>query len=531
MITPGQMLGIPKFSEWYPGQEDIFRQLVDWMSGDNRFACAPIPTGFGKSLLGMLTAYWGDTRTAYLTGTKGLQAQLMTDFEPIKLKEITGRGSYVCNEYPTFFTDSAPCTYGFQCPARDTCQYFSRLDQVRRAQLVSANYSYWLYQHEYSDGLSTLPSDVPPVTSGNPFGLLVLDEGHTAASWIESFMRVELDEKELDRFDLPLPESWDGWQDAAQELAYELGLEERQLKNTIGEYGGVNVPTSLRSRYKWIRALNAKVTRIVRARDVWIPEPKESTINFTPLDPRVHNRSLFRDVPKILIMSAVMTARAAEELGIPEPTWIESTSRFDPKNSPFTHIKTVRVDFRWTEEMKRRWVAQVDNILRTRRDKKGIIHTGSYERAEIIRANSRYKDQILTHTTRTTIPTVERFKRSGPGTVLVSPSVTTGYDFPGDQCEFIIWGKVPYPFTNTPLAKARKALDNTWSDWEAMKSLVQGAGRGNRKESDRCEVFIIDDHWGHFWRERKGFAPKWFQERVQSSVGIIPPPLEKVIGG
>ena len=60
-----------------------------------------------------------------------------------------------------------------------------------------------------------------------------------------------------------------------------------------------------------------------------------------------------------------------------------------------------------------------------------------------------------------------------------------------------------------------------------MKTLVQGAGRGNRKESDRCEIFIIDDHWGHFWMNHQSFAPAWFKERVQKPTGIIPQPLEE----
>jgi ATP-dependent DNA helicase DinG len=530
MISPSQMLGIPKFAEWYPGQEYIFQQLVAWMNSSNRFACCPIPTGFGKSLLGILTAWWGSTRTAYVTSTKGLQDQLMDDFQTLHLREIKGRGSYVCDEYPTFFTDAAPCTYGVSCSARDTCQYFSRLDRARDAQLVSTNYSYWLHQHGHSDGISHSPSAIPPETGGNPFGLLILDEGHTAAQWIESYMRVELDSRELDRFSSPNPTSWDKWRAEAARLVYGLREEEKELKDRMLGYGGAP-PGKLRSDHKWIRILLGKVENVAAARGEWVPEEDgDGGMIFTPLDVREHNQTLFMQVPKILIMSAVMTPRAAEELGVLGPTWIQPSSPFDPANSPFTHIRTARVDFRWTGEMKKRWVAQIDNILRTRRDRKGIIHTGSYERAQIILANSRYRDQILTHTSRTTSKVVQEFKRSKAGTILVSPSITTGYDFPGEECEFIVWGKVPYPYTNTVLAKARKKIDATYADWEAMKTLVQGAGRGNRKEDDRCEVFIVDDHWAHFWKYHSDFAPGWFRERVQGSVDLIPPPLEKLNG-
>ena len=528
MLTPAQMLGLPKFDQWYPGQEYIFEQLVEWMNGENRFACAPIPAGFGKTLLAILTAFWGQTRTAYLTSTKGLQAQLMDDFGEIELKEIMGRGSYVCNEYPTFFTDSAPCTYGFQCPTRDSCQYFSRLAKVKDANLVSTNYSYWLHQHGYSDGMSHLPSNIPPVTSGNPFGLLILDEAHTAARWIESYKKVELDHKDLDRFESQADETWEWWQSHATHILPELTREESDLREEVQGYAGADVPTALRSDYKWIRQLAAKVGKLSRARDEWVPEYEKGIMHFTPIDPRVHNQALFLNVPKILVMSAVMTPRAAKELGIPNPTWIQSNTQFDPARAPFIHVKTIRVDYKWTEAMRIEWVATIDNILRTRRDRKTIIHTGSYERAEIIRANSRFSEDMLVNTPRNIIEVVNRFKRSSPGTILVSPSVTTGYDFPGKECEVIIWGKVPWPFTNTPLAKARKELDETYSDWEAMKTLVQGAARGNRRESDTCEVIIVDDHWTHFWKDNKEFAPEWFHERVNpKSQDLIPAPIQR----
>ena len=527
MLTPGQMLNLPKFSEWYPGQETIFAQLVDWMNGPNRFACAPIPTGFGKTLLGMLTGNWGGTRTAYITSTKGLQKQLMDDFNGIQLREILGRGSYTCNTHPIFYTDSAPCTFGVACDVKASCQYFSRLGQAREAPFVSANYAYWLYQHGYSDGISPVPSPHDAYDVTNPFKLLILDEGHTAARWVESYMRVELDAKEVDRLENHQG-SWQSWQNVASAFHGPLRAEEAELKQEVEEYQG-DPPTKLRSDYKWVRQLVAKLAKLVQAKDRWVPEEDhQGGMVFTPIDPRVHTGALFLDVPKVLIMSAVMTPRAAEELGVKNPTWIQPSSPFDPKRAPFTHIRTTRVDYRWTEVQKRKWVSQIDNILRTRRDRKGIIHTGSYERATIIHEYSKYQDQIITHTTQTTIQAVNRFKQSGPGTILVSPSVTTGYDFPGNECEFIIWGKIPRPFTNTPLAKARQELDKTWSDWEAMKSLVQGAGRGNRKASDICEVFIVDDHWEYFWKNRKSFAPKWFQERVQRSVDLIPTPLVRV---
>ena len=351
--TPAQMLGVPKFSSWYPGQEDIFQQLVEWMQSDSRFACAPIPTGFGKSLLGMLTARWGNTRTAYVTSTKGLQDQLMKDFAGIELKEIMGRNSYVCNEYPTFYTDKAPCTTGLKCPAVDTCTYFSSLAKAKQGSLVSTNYAYWLSQHGYSDGISA-PTDGP-----GPFGLLILDEGHVAAKAIESHVKVSLDDTELEKMDTDLhcDSRFEEWQGAADLILPPLTADFHDLEHEVQGYGG-SAPPSLVKDFRFIRDLLAKLQRIARSKVAWVPEQgQEQGVDFTPISPKDYNGDLFLKVPKVLILSAVMTKRAALELGVDDPTWIEAGSPFPPENAPFTHLKTIRVDYKWTEQMKRQWVS------------------------------------------------------------------------------------------------------------------------------------------------------------------------------
>ena len=56
MTTPSEMLGIKKFDQWYPGQEDLYKQVMDWMGNGAQALGLSVPTGYGKSLLGMLIA-------------------------------------------------------------------------------------------------------------------------------------------------------------------------------------------------------------------------------------------------------------------------------------------------------------------------------------------------------------------------------------------------------------------------------------------------------------------------------------------
>ena len=45
MIPPSQLIGIDKFDSWYPGQQEIWGEMMAWVNDPRkRFAAASIPT-------------------------------------------------------------------------------------------------------------------------------------------------------------------------------------------------------------------------------------------------------------------------------------------------------------------------------------------------------------------------------------------------------------------------------------------------------------------------------------------------------
>ena len=127
------------------------------------------------------------------------------------------------------------------------------------------------------------------------------------------------------------------------------------------------------------------------------------------------------------------------------------------------------------------------------------------------------------HTSRDIAQVVQDFKDAPAPAVLVSPSVTTGYDFPAEECEYIIVGKIPYPDSRSSLAKARQRENSSYTSQLAMEVLVQEAGRGTRSATDRCQVIIVDDTWRWWWPKYQELAPSWFRERVlRSSLNTVP---------
>jgi hypothetical protein len=193
------------------------------------------------------------------------------------------------------------------------------------------------------------------------------------------------------------------------------------------------------------------------------------------------------------------------------------------------------------------WDPRIDQIVGSRLDRKGIIHTTSYKQAKIIMQNSKWSDIMFFNTPDNTRSIVEKFKAADPPAVLVSPSVSTGFYFPVDKCQYQIITKVPFPNTDSAVIKAGRELDPDYTFHWAMQTLCQAYGHGNGSETDVCEMMVIDENFGWFMgqygcpcddpmhctelynkKPRKHFAPKYFLDAIVWS-GSIPsaPPLEE----
>ncbi len=112
---------------------------------------------------------------------------------------------------------------------------------------------------------------------------------------------------------------------------------------------------------------------------------------------------------------------------------------------------------------------------------------------------------------------VDRFKRSDPPSILVSPSMVTGYDFPYDDARYQVIGKIAFPDGRSEVMKARHAKDPEYGYYLAMQSLIQACGRGMRAPDDTCDCFITDDHFSWFMGKCRKMAPKWFLDAVRTT--------------
>jgi Rad3-related DNA helicase len=203
-------------------------------------------------------------------------------------------------------------------------------------------------------------------------------------------------------------------------------------------------------------------------------------------------------------------------------TFKEFKSDFDPRRSPIHYVPTMRVDRR-ADDLGPLW-SMLDRVISRRKERKGIIHTISYARQLEIKERSRYWEKMIINPQGSpATDTVEDFKFSNAGTVLVSPSVGEGYDFPDDDCRWQFVCKIPFE-PPSKIVKAREHADPEYRAYQALQSLVQAFGRGMRNEKDWCEGFICDSHMDWFWPRFRHLAPQSFHSVLTRS-DALPPPL------
>jgi ATP-dependent DNA helicase DinG len=504
-MTPGDMGLPPKFAVWRPGQQEAMTDATKCLK---RFCIQVVPTGVGKSLIYMSSALKRCKRTVILTSTKGLQDQLVRDFGAIGLVEIKGRKNYRCRRGDGPTADDGLCHLGVDCQYKaGGCPYFDALRIAKKSRYVVTNYAMWLSCGDF------LKEDTE---------VLIMDEAHAAPDHLSDFMSAEIDLEWIGEVlgkEQPVPDDWGDWVSSMYPvvgLLIEQGL----------KHPDMNLKR-LRQLYKVKRTLD-NLYRIRKS-----PLVVEKVKDKYQIDPltliRYAEPYLFMGTPFVHLTSATVTRYTAKTLGISNGDyWIgDYPSPFPVANRRVIYSPAVKVDRNITEGERLLWLARMDNIIKPRLNRKGIIHTVSYDRAWQIIRGSNYGKYGIVHDAYNTNMKVQAFKHRKAPAFLVSPSMSTGWDFPYSNCEWQIIAKVPFPDSRSLIMQERQKLDSELAYNIAWQTIIQAAGRGCRAEDDKCETFIIDKHFGWLHTNHGYLAPRWFLEAIQYHT-VLPKPLPKL---
>lgn len=529
-ILPSLTLyGAPdKFTKWRPKQEAAILAAAD---SQKRFIFQSAPTGFGKSPVYVGQSLITGDRTIVLTSTKGLQTQLVDDFAGVGLVDIRGMNSYPCRAADAEFSiranhevtcEEGPCRAGLKCSMREAgCSYYEAYHTAQGGQLVVTNYAYWMTINRYGEGLGD-------------FDLMIMDEGHNAPDELSDFLSVELENSEIEGVigstAMRAGSNIDDWRKWA---VYHASKMEERLDSVVGKIrmareSGHRVEYTAIREASAVRRVLGKVKTIAGMKGEWVMEQQGKRYRFDPVWPAEYaEQVLFKGIKKVVVFSATIRPKTADILGIKpaDRDFNEYPSTFPVARRPVIQVDTCQMNFRTTPEQLKKWCNRIDQIIQNRLDRKGIVQTVSFARRNLIMQESEFASLMYVNDPSNTRSVVEQFKKADPPAILVSPSVTTGYDFPYETCQYQIIGKIPFMDNRPAVIQARSKSDKDYTNYMAAQNLIQMAGRGMRAEDDICETIIIDDNIKWFIYRYKQFFPKWFMESYRQSA-TIPRPLE-----
>lgn len=493
-----------------PGKFTHYRQFQDTAIlrghlSPARFVAQSAPVGFGKSLNAILQTILRGERAVVLTATKGLQDQYYREFHQMGMVDQRGRDNYPFVEDHTgkLTCESGPCMGGIFCKYKQRgCPYDAAVAAFNASQLAVTNYAWWL------------------AVAGNPNikspAMLVLDEAHDAPAQLENALAFDLTDTDIRKYLSQPPEDqhpedtfvnapWSTW---ARVEATRLG----GLVDAMAQNGTARTqPSQFRAIKRLAQGLGKLATASPSTLWVWERLDYDHAWRFAPLHPaQFAEGALFRGVPRVLLTSGTITPKTLTQLGLePRNTdYQDYPSPFDPRRAPVVLLPTgIRNTRDISDEELGSLITTIDNIIAGRLDRKGIIHSVSYARQEWVLRNSRYAPIMFANRRKrrgggngvghaldveSAAAVVQRFKQAPPPAVLVSPSVTTGWDFPGPECEYQIIPKLPFPDMSSRIMRARTKVDPEAATHACAVELQQMCGRGMRGERDRCETLILD---------------------------------------
>ena len=517
-IPPAFGFSADQFPNWRPGQAESVVRVID---DPARISVECQPTGAGKTLIAQAVGKIAGLRTVVLTRRRGLQTQIVNDF---RIHDVRGQSNYQCMYSPNTTVDLGPCHVGMSCHYRTNgCMYYDAVKEFTKTEtrISVTNYAFWFTRAKNGENVGSVD-------------LLVCDEAHGVLDELSQFLTITIHRSDIERRGITWPE-WYGnslsdWVSWARAEAFP------KLSDILAEMKeSVKLRTPKASDVREIRGLENMISRIGSLKDAkgrWVCDLsiKGGTLTASPIWPGDYLETyLFRGIKKILMTSATIRPKALNLLNLntDQFTYREIDSPFPLDRRPVICVESPRMNFRISEGDKALWLDRIDQCLDRRSDRNVIIHVGSYDRRNYIMTRSRHGSRMIGHGPSDIDDAIRRFKTSSSPLVLVSQSMTEGYDFPYSSCETQIIAKVPYPDSRDVLVQARRSDDKEYTDFIAMQGMVQAAGRAMRAEDDRCETLVVDGNAKWFMSRYAHYAPEWFNKSVRQ-MSTIPEPPERI---
>lgn len=517
---------------------------------DKKYYLLNLPTGVGKSYLALMIADFYSknidvtAKVDIITNSKLLQEQYTNTFNSIR--DLRGKENYTCSKY------SCSCLTGKEFARLnktkcDSCPYDNARNAFFGGKVSLTNFHLYIIYAIYS----------PKSLNDRAADILIIDEAHEFDELVSSFISIKVTEfsirkcKFSNEYDLIkqlkfvktindyvefLKVYKNEIENTIIEIDNTLLSEERNVKldrrkNRLGSL--LKSTTSDVKRMQIVSDLSQLKSKIEvflneyeLNKDNWVLESffneksKQYELSLEPIWAHDYmDKYVFSRYKKVFFMSGtILDEKIFSELnGLdPDKTCYHSiNSPFDAKNRPIYYIPIGKMSYQKKEETFKKYKAYIPKLLSKYNDKRGIIHTNSFELSNWIKRDIK-DNRLLFHDSSDKIDMLmEHFDDTLSNSVIVSPSMGTGVSFDEDKARFQIIGKVPYPSLASKKNKMRKDQNPNWYSYSTISGLIQIYGRIVRSHDDYGDTIIIDESFSDILRYSSKLIPDWIQGAIK----------------
>ena len=492
-------------------QQKVLSKLDTLLSGSStkKFVVLRAPTGSGKSAVcASVSNYFSSLGkgTYLLCSRKYLQTQYMGDFSTT-YKNFWGKANYRC---PLISASCAGCpadtaidpagymrflrknctTRGATSKLGDKCPYIIARDAASEHKASLLNFEAFM---------ANSPSGHFPKRE-----VMMIDEAHNIADRAAAFFEVKI--PSWCKVPKSLAKLTYGTDDCRTRLSYKSEeiielVNLMQAKSESMKADGYPAPVEVASYISYLTLTDVD----------WVYDVPRKTL--VPVKVKeLLNKFLFDYADKVILLSATLSPNLCKELGITSKnsTYLDVESDFPLDNNDIRvvpsigNVSAATLPNKITNIAKCVILARYNNLYT-----RGVVHTVSYKIVEELKAEI---DRVLRdegeaksaspmddlsfifHTRDRKLDDLLEEYKAKPDAVLVTPSLSEGFDGKGDLLEWQVLVKCPFPHLGEPRVKTMMATDfgKVLYRERAISTLLQTIGRGLRSKEDKCITYILD---------------------------------------
>lgn len=498
---------------------------------NNKFFLLDLPPGVGKSHVSlMLSDFFISTKKCdkvdMITAGKILQNQYSQTYESIN--DLKGKENYDCTEF------DCSCASGKEFSKLNksecaSCPYENSKIAFIDGQVSLTNFHLYLIYALYDK----------VVLNKRGSKLLIIDECHLIDDVICGFISVKITENNIKKL------TFANEQEIIKELRSVKDIKDYvDFLKYFEQQAGINA-TTLNREVESTNTSDASIKKIQTLVDLnqvrqkitlFLKEYEDAPNNFVletnynektkqnelSLEPiwaaKYLEKYVWSKYDYVVLMSGtILDKKIFSSLnGIPDDksVYFSIPSPFPVKNRPIYYLPVGKMTFNEKNNTFQKYRSVLDKILKKYHDKKGIIHTNSFELSTWINEGID-NERLMFHDSNNRDEMLRTHMETAFPSVFVSPSVSTGVSFDHDKSRFQVIAKIPYPSLASQKNKLRQETNPDWYRMVTCQVLIQCCGRSVRSKTDYADTLILDESFSDILGRSSHFLPGWFIESIK----------------